>query len=80
MVLMTAINGLRATSSTFEQLKEQGVDTRRPRIAYVCAHICGLALAIYKCSAMGVLPNSWADLEWYYIDPNVAITRAGYVL
>ena len=44
--------------------KEEGVDTRLPKLIFVGLQLLTVAMALYKCATMSLLPLSSADWVW----------------
>ncbi len=65
MTSMAIINPLSALSSvgkTFSKFDgEDGVDTRMAKLIFIALQIVSLAVALYKCNSMGLLPLTSAD-------------------
>lgn len=59
------------TSSTSDasNATESGVDLRLPKLIYVAIQIAALAMGVYKCSTMGLLPLTSADWTHYVPQP-----------
>ena len=65
MTGMSLINPLKAITSigsTFKPYeKEEGLDLKIPKLIFLSLQVLSLAVAVYKCSTMGLLPLSSAD-------------------
>lgn len=65
MTGMALINPLKAcftVNQVFDKYKkEEGIDLRFPKLIYIALQILSIALALYKCSTMGLLPVTSAD-------------------
>jgi hypothetical protein len=83
MALINPIKAIASTNETFkpfdknqvsnpDERKEDSdshVDLRLPKLIFISIQILALALAIYKCSTMGLLPLTSAD--WISYLPNL---------
>ena len=56
---LKAIAGLNATFNRFEG--EGGVDTKMAKLIFIALQVLSLAVALYKCSTMGLLPTTSVD-------------------
>lgn len=69
MTGMALINPLKAIASTNQQFarfsNEEGIDLKLPKLIFISLQILSLAMALYKCSTMGLLPITSADWTGY---------------
>jgi ER membrane protein complex subunit 4 len=66
MALWTPINAIASLNKTFSRYDgEAGIDLNIPKLIFISLQIFGLAIAIYKCSTMGLLPLTSADWTHY---------------
>jgi ER membrane protein complex subunit 4 len=62
MALFTPVKAIAGIQDTFKEFKkEDGVDTRMPTLLYLGFQLLSLAVALYQCSRMGLLPVTSAD-------------------
>lgn len=61
MALWTPISEMAQVSARFARFDDSGVDMTIPKITFVAIHLAGLAMGLYKCNTMGLLPTSTAD-------------------
>jgi hypothetical protein len=60
--LTNPLNALTSVNKYFSRFeKEEGVDLTTPKLIYSAVQCAGLAMALYKCSTMGLLPMTSAD-------------------
>lgn len=60
--LVNPIKGLLAVNAAFQQFeKEDGVSLFLPKAIFAALQVLSLAVALYKCSTMGLLPLTSAD-------------------
>ena len=72
MALLTPVKAIAATQETFKEfIKEDGVDTRVPMLLYLGFQILSLAVALYQCSRMGLLPVTSADWTSFIPQKNI---------
>ena len=62
MALINPIKAIVTLNQAFISLeKEEGVDIRLPKLIYLLLQLLSIAVALYKCSTMGLLPFTSAD-------------------
>ena len=62
MALMTPAKAIAGIQDTFKEFKkEDNIDTRLPKLLYLGLQLLSLAVALYQCSRMGLLPVTSAD-------------------
>ena len=72
MALLTPVKAIAATQETFKEfVKEDGVDTRVPMLLYLGFQLMSLAVALYQCSRMGLLPVTSADWTSFIPQKNI---------
>jgi hypothetical protein len=60
--LMGPIKALLSVNQYFSKFeKEEGMDLTNPKLMYIGIQIVGLAMGLYKCSTLGLLPLTSAD-------------------
>ncbi len=60
--LMGPVKALAGISQYFAKFeKEEGLDLTNPKLIYAAVQCVGLAMALYKCSTLGLLPLTSAD-------------------
>ena len=75
MALINPLKALVAINDTFRGFeKEEGVDLKIPKLIFIALQILSLAVAVYKCSTMGLLPLTSAD--WVSYLPPVKYAEA----
>lgn len=66
MALINPLKGILAVNDTFKNFdKEEGMDLKIPKLIFISLQILSLAVAVYKCSTMGLLPLTAADWVSY---------------
>jgi hypothetical protein len=59
-----------ATAAISAEAEEEGhVDLRLPKLIYISIQLIALAMGLYKCSTMGLLPLTSADWTSYIPQP-----------
>lgn len=62
MALINPIKALAQLNGTFSRFEgDGGVDTKIPKLIFIGMQVLSLAVALYKCSSMGLLPTTSAD-------------------
>ena len=61
MALWTPLSEIINVQQRFLRFADTGVDMILPKITFVIIHMAGLAMGLYKCNTMGLLPTSTAD-------------------
>ncbi len=65
MALMNPIKAILNSGQIFNQIKLQvpgvNLDVQTPRLMYIGIQLLGLALGLYKCGTMGLLPLASSD-------------------
>lgn len=81
MTGMSLLNPLKAIFSVNDAFKmfnkEEGIDLRIPKLIFVGLQILGVAVALYKCSTMGLLPLTSAD--WVGYLPKVEFKENSFI-
>jgi ER membrane protein complex subunit 4 len=66
MALMNPLKGIAALNETFQRFeKEEGLSLYIPKLTYLALQVLALAVAVYKCSTMGLLPLTSSDWVSY---------------
>ena len=66
MALVNPVKALATVSTTFRMFEnEEGLDLMKPKLIFIAMQVLALAVAIYKCSTMGLLPLTTADWVSY---------------
>ncbi|KAL0481488.1 hypothetical protein AKO1_011257 [Acrasis kona] len=63
MALINPFKALFSTNAVFKSFEEEGVAVTLPKLVYFGLNCVGVALAVYKCNNMGLLPqqSDWAN-------------------
>ena len=61
MALINPTKALMTLGTVFGKYDKDGVDTRIAKAIFVAMQVLSLAVALYKCSSMGLLPLTSAD-------------------
>lgn len=61
MALINPLKALTTVSTVFKPFERDGVDTKIPKVIFIVLQLLSLAVALYKCSSMGLLPLTSAD-------------------
>jgi len=69
MALWTPLGELFNVNQRFARFADANVSMLVPKITFVAIQLAGLALGLYKCNTMGLLPTATAD----WIDPTVRL-------
>jgi hypothetical protein len=81
MTGMALINPLKAIFSVNDAFKafdrEEGVDLKLPKLIFVGLQVLALAVGLYKCSTMGLLPLTSAD--WVGYLPDVYFKETSFI-
>ncbi|RYH07628.1 ER membrane protein complex subunit 4 [archaeon] len=73
MALINPIKALAAANEPFRNFeKEEGLNLRTPKLIFISLQLVAIAVALYKCSTMGLLPLTSAD--WVKYMPVVIYT------
>ena len=67
MALWTPVSEIFNIQTKFARYADSGVDMTLPKLTFIAMNLAGLAVGLYKCNTMGLLPTSSAD----WIDPAV---------
>jgi ER membrane protein complex subunit 4 len=63
--LINPLKGIGNMSQVFGKFdKEEGVDTRLPKLVFVALQLLSVGVALYKCAMMSLLPLTSADWVW----------------
>ena len=67
MALINPIKGLVSINHTFDKFntKEDPVDLKIPKLIFIALQLLTIAMALYKCSTMGLLPLTSSDWTVY---------------
>lgn len=72
MALFTPAKAIAAMHETFKEFKKEDcIDTKIPKLLYLCLQLLSLAVALYQCSRMGLLPLTSADWTAYMPPKNI---------
>lgn len=75
MALWTPIGEIINLQTRFARYADSGVDLILPKLTFLAMNLAGLAVGLYKCNSMGLLPTSSAD--WIDIGVRPAVQVAG---
>ncbi len=67
MALWTPLTEIFAVQTRFARFDDSSVSMILPKLTFIAMHLAGLAIGLYKCNTMGLLPTSTAD----WIDPTI---------
>ncbi len=76
MALVNPINAIANVGATFAKYEGEGVDLKFPKLIFLSLQVVALAVGVYKCSSMGLLPLTSADWT-HYITEYVGAEHAG---
>ena len=74
MALWKPISEMLNVQTRFARFADSGVDMTLPKITFIALHLAGLALGLYKCNTMGLLPTSTAD----WVDSSLRTVRCAF--
>jgi ER membrane protein complex subunit 4 len=78
MSLWNPLRALLGTNEAFKAFeKEEGIDLKVPKLIYAGLQLVAIAVALYKCSTMGLLPLTSAD--WITYLPNVSFKENAFI-
>lgn len=78
MALLNPIKAIFSVNDTFRAFeREDGVDLKLPKLIFLGLQLLSLAVGLYKCSTMGLLPLTSAD--WIGYLPNVHFKETAFV-
>ena len=75
MALWKPISEMLNVQTRFARFADSGVDMTLPKITFIALHLAGLALGLYKCNTMGLLPTSTAD----WVDSSLRTVRCAFM-
>jgi hypothetical protein len=76
MALFNPLKAIFSVNDAFRQFdKEEGVNTKLPKMIFVALQVLSLAVALYKCSTMGLLPVT--SVDWVVYLPKVQYIESG---
>ncbi|DBA04770.1 TPA: hypothetical protein N0F65_004407 [Lagenidium giganteum] len=64
MIIMNTIKSLFGIQSAFASVDDGTVDLAQPKLVFIAGNLANVAMAIYKCGNMGLLPTTSADWTW----------------
>jgi len=76
MALVNPLKAIFNAQNTFKKFDGQGVDTVFPKLIFIGMQIALLALALWKCNSMGLLPMTSAD--WINYIPIREVAQKSY--
>jgi hypothetical protein len=71
MALWTPVQEIMNVHQRFSRFAESSVSMLLPKMTFLAIHTAGLALGLYKCHTMGLLPTSTSD----WIDTSLRAVR-----
>jgi ER membrane protein complex subunit 4 len=76
MALFNPLKAIATVNELFRQFdKEEGVDTKIPKLIFLALQVLSLGVALYKCSTMGLLPVT--SVDWVEYLPKVEYVEQG---
>lgn len=63
-------------SAAFASVNDGIVDLVQPKLVYIAGNLANVAMALYKCANMGLLPTTAADWTWLLPIKHVLETSA----
>lgn len=76
MALFNPLKAILTVNDAFRQFdKEEGVDTKIPKMLFIALQVLSLGVALYKCSTMGLLPVT--SVDWVEYLPKVQYVEQG---
>jgi hypothetical protein len=79
MALWTPIGEIINLQTRFARYADSGVDLTLPKLTFLAMNLAGLAVGLYKCNSMGLLPTSSADWIDIGVRPAVQVAGGGIV-
>lgn len=67
MAMRTPVMAIVNTNKAFKSIDDGTVNILKWKLAYVAVNMIGLAMALYKCNSLGLLPLSSSD--WVHLLP-----------
>ncbi|CCI40495.1 hypothetical protein ABG067_000734 [Albugo candida] len=64
MVVMNTLKSLFDVNNAFDTVNDGRVDLTQPKLLYFLGNCISIALAVYKCGSLGLLPTTSADWTW----------------
>lgn len=77
MAMWTPLSEMLSVGTRFARYAHGGVDLTVPKLTFIAMNLAGLALGLYKCNSMGLLPTSAADWIDTSVRPAVQIAGGG---
>ncbi|PWZ00671.1 DUF1077-domain-containing protein [Testicularia cyperi] len=65
MLITSPLKGISSMNTAFSRFSAPGQSLLLPKVLFVLCHLAGIALGLYKCWSMGLLPTETSDwLAW----------------
>uniref|UniRef100_K3WTT5 ER membrane protein complex subunit 4 n=1 Tax=Globisporangium ultimum (strain ATCC 200006 / CBS 805.95 / DAOM BR144) TaxID=431595 RepID=K3WTT5_GLOUD len=64
MIIMNTLKSFFNIQTAFTSVNDGVIDLMQPKLVYIAGNLANVALALYKCAGMGLLPTTAADWTW----------------
>ncbi|GAB9462771.1 putative membrane protein [Globisporangium polare] len=64
MIIMNTLKSMLNIQGSFASVNDGVIDLVQPKLVYVAGNLANVAMALYKCANMGLLPTTAADWTW----------------
>lgn len=79
IAMWTPLSEILNIATRFARYADSGVDLTLPKLTFIGLNLCGLAVGLYKCQTMGLLPTSVVDWVDHDVRPALHVAGGGIV-